>query len=129
MPAPTRRFPDVLAVLVDALEELAGSGHVAVETPADMESRLPFVRVTRVAGDRNRLEDLPVIDVDVFASSYSAGRLLADDIAEWLIGPPPAANVFDRVDCEVAPRELPWGDDVRRFNASYRVILRRRLAA
>lgn len=131
MPGPVRRFPDVQRLLVVGLEELAGDGRTAIETPEDLESQLPFVRVMRTGGGRDRLHDMPTVDVDVFAATYTAAETLAEQIAEWLIGPPSGVREFDRVICEVAPRELPWVDDntVRRWGATYHVVTRRHLAA
>ncbi len=130
MPGPTRRFPDVQRLLVVGLEPLVGVGRTAVETPDDLEDRMPFVRIMRVGGGRDRLNDQPTVDIDVFAATYTAAENLAEQIAEWLIGPPSGIREFDRVTCEVAPRELPWVDDntVRRWGATYRTVTRRRLA-
>lgn len=126
-----RRFPDVQRVLIAGLETLVGVGHVGVETPDDLDVRLPFVRVMRIGGPRDRLNDHATVDVDVFAASYTAAETLAETISEWLCGPPPGARELDRVDCDVAPRELPWsdGETLRRWGATYRAVTRRRLAA
>ncbi len=131
MPAPTRRFPDVQRLLVIGLEQVVGAGRTAVETPPDLELRLPFVRVMRIGGIRDRLNDLATVDVDVFAATYTAAQSLAEEVAEFLMGPPSGIREFDRVDCEIAPRELPWVDDntVRRWGATYRPVTRRRLSA
>lgn len=129
MPAPTRRFPDVQRLLVIGLEQFVGAGHTAIETPENLESVLPFVRVMRTGGGRDRLNDMPTVDVDVFAATYSAAESIAEQVAEWLIGPPSGVPEFDRVMVEVGPRELPWVDDntVRRWGATYRPVTRRRL--
>lgn len=120
-------FPDVARVLVEDLETLAGVGHTGTQTPVDLAGVLPFVRVLRVGGGSDRLNDLPVIDVDVFADTYAAAELLAERIRQRLVGPPPAQPQLDRADCEVGPRELPWGDgQIRRFGATYTLITRRR---
>ncbi len=111
-----------------ALEDIAGAGRTGVETPVNLEDVLPFVRVLRVGGNRERFNDLAVVDVDAFAATYSAAQTLAEDIAEFLMGPPPGVPELDLVVCEVGPRELPWADDntVRRWGATYRLISRRR---
>lgn len=129
MTAPFFRFPDVQRVLVAELEALAGDGHTAIETPADLAERLPFVRVLRSGGYSDRIADHAVVDIDVFAASYTAVELLAEQIRQHLVGPPPPVGALDRVEVEVAPRELPWGDGtVRRFGATYRTHARRRRA-
>lgn len=117
-------------VLVEALPALVGAGRVASRTPLNLAEVLPFVRVLRVGGGRDRINDYPTVDVDVFAPTYAAAEAMAEAIDAWLVGPPPGPRVFDRVEVEVAPRELPWGDEstVRRFNATYRIVSRRRRA-
>ncbi len=131
MTAPFLRFPDVQRLLVFELEALAGAGHTAIQTPPDLTDVLPFVRVLRIGGPSDRLHDFPTIDVDVFAATYTAAELLAEQIRQWLVGPPPPVRELDRVDVDVAPRELPWGDGstVRRFGATYRAVTRRHRAA
>lgn len=127
MTTPFQRFPDVQRLLVAELEALAGDGRTGIETPGDLADRLPFVRVLRVGGFSDRLNDRASVDVDVFAATYTAGELLAEQVRQHLVGPPPPVGALDRVDVEVAPRELPWGDGtVRRWNATYTVIARRR---
>ncbi len=126
--SPLLRFPDVQRLLVDDLEALAGAGHTGVQTPADLAVVLPFVRVLRVGGGSGRLNDYPVLDIDVFASTYTEGELLAEQVRQRLVGPPPAAVLLDSAYCETGPHELPWGDDqIRRFGATYTVTVRRRL--
>lgn len=125
-PVITWRFPDVQRVLVDALTVFVAADRTDIETPEDLQVRLPFVRVVRTGGGRNRLNDLATVEIDVFAGTYAQGEPLAESISQWLCGPPPPISVFDRVVCAVAPRELPWGDvNVRRFGATYQVVARR----
>lgn len=126
--SPYVRFPDVQRVLVEALATFPSVTATGVETPADWNGQLPFVRVLRVGGQSGRLNDSPVVDVDVFAETYTAAEDLAEGLRQYLVGPPPPIVLFDRTDCEVGPREIPWGDGtVRRFNATYRITSRRRL--
>ncbi len=131
MTGPIWRFPDVQRVLVDALPALVGAGRVAARTPSNLAEVLPFVRVLRIGGGRDRINDYPTVDVDTFAATYAQAEELAELVDAWLVGPPPTPSAFDRVEVEVAPRELPWGDGttVRRFNATYRIVSRRRRAA
>lgn len=130
MPDPLWLFPDVQRLLVDDLEALAGSGHTAIETPVDLEGKLPFVRVMRTGGPADLVTDYPTIEVDVFAATYTDGVLLAEKIRQRLVGPPPPVRVIDRCRCDIGPRELPWGDGiVRRFGATYSMSTRRRLAS
>lgn len=127
---PAMRFPDVQALLVDALEELAGVGNTGIETPEDLEVNLPFVRVRRIAGQSDRVTDYSTITVDVFTLFYGQSESLAENIRQWLCGPPPPIARLDYVDCTSAPQELPWAkaSPVRRFGAMYRVEARRHAA-
>ncbi|MBF9135324.1 hypothetical protein I0C86_41475 [Plantactinospora sp. S1510] len=130
MTAPLRRFPDVQRVLVTLLEPLAGVGRTGIETPGDLQSKLPFVRVIRTGGPSTRTSDYATVDVDVFAASYAAAEPLAERIRQYLTGPPlsSGAAVLDRITCESAAAELPWAPGIRRLSATYRVTARRYLA-
>lgn len=129
MPIPQlpRRFPDVTRLLVGALENLVGAVHTGPETPENLQDVLPFVRVQRIGGSRDRLNDFPTVQVDVFADSYSVAEALADDVDQWLTGPPPPLDELDRAIHDVAPRRLPWGDErIVRFQSQYTIVTRRR---
>lgn len=129
MPIPQldRRFPDVVRLLVTALESLHDPARTGPETPENLQDLLPFVRVQRIGGSRDRLNDFPTIAVDVFADSYSVAEALADDVDQWLTGPPPPLVELDRATHDVAPRRLPWGDErIFRFQAQYAIVARRR---
>lgn len=124
-----RRFPDVTRLLVTALEVWVDGDptRTGPETPDDLQTRLPFIRAYRAGGGRDRLNDAPTVAIDVFAGSYSQAESLAEDIAQWLCGPPPPLAELDRVECDVAPRQLPWGDErIFRFQAQYTAVTRRR---
>jgi hypothetical protein len=126
VPIARQRFPDVLTLLVAHYTGYLGDGHAGVETPADLAGALPFVRVSVVGGSSDQLNGSTSVDIDVFAASYATGEPLAANIREDITGPPPAIRQLDRVECESAPQELPWGDgDVRRFGATYRITARR----
>lgn len=129
MVAPTvpRRFPDVTRMLVTALEVWVPDGtHTGPETPTDLQDKLPFIRAYRIGGNRDRLADFPTVAVDVFDGTYSGAEALAEDVAQWLCGPPPPIVWLDRVEPDVAPRRLPWGDErVFRFQAQYSLVTRR----
>lgn len=125
----TRRFPDAAAVLLDVIADLVGgpdaTGTVA---PADLRDRALFVRAVRVGGPDDGVTDLARVDVDVFAPTAKAARDAAEEIRERLTAPGPrraGTVVLDRVTTDVGPRELPWGDGIRRWGASYAVLARR----
>lgn len=127
MTGPLRRFPDVQRALVTLVEQVAGAGRAGAETPADLQERMPFVRVLRVGGGSDHLSDYAVVDVDVFAGAYTVAEPLAERIRQHLTGPPPRVGpvVLDRITCQSGPAELPWAPGVRRFGATYLVAARR----
>lgn len=127
MTVPILRFPDVQKVLVGVFTGLLGAGHAGTETPDNLDQVLPFVRVMRIGGSSGQLDDSAQVEIDVFGTTYAAVEPLAEQIRQLLCGPPPPAVVLDRIVCDVGPRELPWGDGpVRRWNAAYQVVSRRR---
>lgn len=131
MTAPFYAFPDIQRLLVDAVAVLVpGIDHTAIETPPNLEQMLPFIRVRRGPGSRDRLNDIASVDIDVFASTYTEAEALAQKVAEFLCGPPPPVPALDRIDCDLPPQELSWDDDgstgLRRFGATYAVVSRRR---
>lgn len=129
MVAPTvgRRFPDVTRLLVLALEVWVEDGtHTGPDAPLNLQDKLPFIRAYRMGGRRDRLSDFPTVAVDVFADSYTAAEALAEDVDQWLCGPPPPIWELDRVEHDVAPRRLPWGDErIFRWQAQYTLVTRR----
>lgn len=126
-PPTDRRFPDVVRLLVTALEALHDPARTGPETPENLQQLLPFVRVQRIGGGRDRLNDFPTVSVDVFADSYSVAEALADDVDQWLTGPPPPLPELDRAIHDIAPRRLPWGDErIFRFQSQYTIVARRR---
>lgn len=122
-----RRFPDVTRLLVTALEVwVPDASHTGPEVPLELQDKLPFIRAYRIGGGRDRLSDYPTVAVDVFAGSYTAAESLAEDIDQWLCGPPPPLWELDRVDHDVAPRSLPWGDErIFRWQGQYSLVTRR----
>ncbi len=129
MTTPFLRFPDIQRVLVAALEQFVGAGRAAIETPQNLNSVLPFVRVVRTGGGSGLISDAGRFEVDVFAGTYLAAEQLAEQIRQYLVGPPPGPHALDRVECLIGPRELPWDDDglVRRWAAEYGAVTRRRV--
>lgn len=130
MTTPLRRFPDVQRALVTILGPLV-DGRAGAETPSDLESRMPFIRVIRTGGPSDRVNDYATVEVDCFAGTYTAAELLAEQVRQLLTGPPlrAGAAILDRISCESAPTELPWAPGVRRFGATYVVVSRRYTAS
>lgn len=121
------RFANINHLLVLLLQDLAGGeGHCGSETPTDLIQHLPFIRTRKVDGDRDRLSDRPIVEVDVFGLTEDATSRLADDVFELLMRVPSPHPAIDYTYCSPAPRELPWADErIRRFSATYAFDLRR----
>lgn len=129
-----RQFPNqprAVAVLLTTAG-IVPAGQIGSETPADLQSRLPFVRVVRIAGGSDLLNDYAQVDLDVFAGTSRAGQGLSEQIREYLSEPAPAyaaGALIDRIECLTAAIELPWADvRIRRYGATYRVVSRRQPA-
>lgn len=127
MPPIARRFPDLQVLLVDALQQFVGDGHTGIETPTDLEANLPFARVRKATGYSDRYTDYSRITIDVFTLFYGTSEQTAEDIRQWLCGPPPPLYQLDTAECVVAPHEMAWAktSPVRRFNALYLLSARR----
>lgn len=119
-------MPDIEAVLAPWAEATFGAFGCA-ETPADLEARLPVIRVGRVGGSDERFSLHPRIDVDVFAATADAARILANEVRDALVmltGPVNGA-VIRGVRCDSGPSRLPWDNgDIYRRGATYTVSLR-----
>jgi hypothetical protein len=119
-------FPDVQSLLVDALAVWVGEDHVDTETPEDLQTAMPFIRVERLGGGRDRISDLAGVELQFFAATYAEVQPLAERICQWLCGPPPPIPQLDRVQCTGAPVEIPYGDErIRRMVATFQLTTRR----
>lgn len=127
MTTPLRRFPDVQVILVNLLEEFVGLDRTGIETPVNLQARLPFIRVVRTGGSSGLLVDHATVDVDCFGTGYTATELLAEQVRQYLTGPPLryGPQILDRITCESSPTELPWAPGMRRIGATYLVTARR----
>lgn len=128
----TDRFADMAGVVARLLIDLAAPDRVGVTTPDDLTGLLPFIRVARSGGPRDRLNDYARLTVDVFNDDYDAGFALAEDVAAFLepgrliYGP----VLIDRVAVDSAPQEIaPWAPGIFRFEAGYTVVSRRHRVA
>ena len=110
------------------LDRITGIPDLKVVTSLPSPMPLRVVRLARVAGPRERLNDFPVVDIESFSPTYAEASRLAERIDTLLMGYPLRAGdvVLDTVYATVAPVELPWEDaNVRRFLATYRFSVRR----
>jgi hypothetical protein len=130
-------YPDieeaVRALLLRDLDDvLSTPEHVGVDFPRTNEP-MPFVRVEKIPlGRRTRLNDHPVVEVEVLASSRAGAKSLIERIDAYLLGYPHSVTissgvvVLDAVTVPVAPASRPWDDTtVRRFAGTYQFSVRR----
>jgi hypothetical protein len=124
-------FPDiekfVMALIDRDVPELTDKS--GTELPVGLA--VPYARVERLPGRRNRLVDYPWVDVEVFATG-TAGKLLLEAIDVAFSSYPSGVAVGDRfvkledVSVITGPRRLPWDDDrVRRYAATYQLRVSR----
>jgi hypothetical protein len=99
----------------------------AAETPSDLATRLPVIRVERIGGGDERFSEHPRIALDVFAATADEARTLANRVRDALLilSGPVAGAVIRGVRCDSGPSRQPWADErVYRRGASYTVSLR-----
>lgn len=122
-------FPDVHEVLFEVLvPAFVDDQHIGTVTPADLETRLPFVRVRRIGGPSTLITDRPRLDVEVYAATIGAAFQMSREIQQALISGPRSttAGIIDRCTTEVGPREAPYENTaVRLVMGTYRLSLRR----
>jgi hypothetical protein len=121
-----RTVPDIEAVLNPWAEATIGV-MAGAETPPDLETRLPWIRVQRIGGGDERFTGHPRVAVDVFAATADEARTLAGSLRDALLflrGPANGAVVRE-VRCDVGPSRQPWANEaVHRWGATYTVSLR-----
>ena len=118
-------FCDIEMAVIQTLTDLAPGGTV---TPPNLDTSLPFLRVTRIGGPDTRFIDTARIDVDAFDDLRADAYALAEAVRQRLLNVPHivAAGRLDSVITDSGPHEVPWGDTkVRRFTASYSISSRR----
>lgn len=127
-------FPDIELVLFALLDrdlpsELGLAGKSGTELPDAQE--MPYIRVHRVGGQRNRLKDYPWVDIEVFAVG-KAGKSLSEAIEVALSSYPSGVAVGSKfvkvedVQVRASLARRPWDDDsVRRYGATYQLTVSR----
>lgn len=117
---------DIEAVLNPWAEHTFGV-FAGAETPADLEERLPVIRIERGGGSDDRFGRSPRVFVDVFAATADEARTLANAIRDALLflrGPVHGAVIRD-VRCDSGPSRQPWANtEIHRRGATYTVSLR-----
>ena len=122
------RFAEMASTVAYLLSAVTALDRVGVATPDDLTGRMPFIRVNRAGGGRDRLNDYARLTVDVFDNDYARGSATAEDVAGFLEAGRQhwGSVVIDRVSCDAAPQEVaPWAPGIFRFEATYTVVSRR----
>lgn len=130
---PLRGFPDVAHAVCDLLRSLANG--VDIETPEDLESQVPWIRVTVTGGQSDLVTDVAPVVVDVFAGGATEASSIAEHARQRLILGPFRSDVsfrtdhgqIDRARVAVGPQLLPPtdSDNLRLVTASYTISMRR----
>jgi len=119
---------DIEALMVAWVTDVVGLP-ASTETPADLESRVPFVQVTGTGGDHDGYRrDEPSVDISVFAATTVEAADWAGRI-HWLLHEQLAESVYDgvsvnRVRTSVRPHRVPYDNPaLRRYEASYSLVV------
>lgn len=129
--AGVQRFADVEQVLIDWLSTNLGLTCMD-ELPYDMVFELPAIVVSRFSGaDEQWVLDKPRVDVDVYAGTRAVAKQVSEQIRGALRFQLRNAEVpgglITQVFTVAGPAQRPWDSkDLRRFGASYQVILKAR---
>lgn len=125
-------FPDAEHAVCDLLADLGTCG---TETPASLQSALPYIRVARTGGADDLVTDTASVSVDVFASGATEAMAVAEQARQRLTLGPFLAGLqyrtahgrIDRARTVAAPQQLPPtdSDNLRMAVASYRIEMRR----
>lgn len=121
-------YPDIELVLADLLGSFGDAGP---ETPASLQSDVPYIRITRT-GDAgsDRVTDRAVVSIDVFAASLDTAKDTAGQVRQLLIAPGAKATDHGQLDyarLNTGPMAVPPtdSDNLRLVTAGYTVSMRR----
>lgn len=127
-------FSDVEEVVMALLERAPALGDAVQTLPPDMDGRV-VIRVLRVGGRDDGITDRALVDVSVFAPTYTQARTVAEQVRQRMLAAGgtkvptasrPAGVLIDRCGTASGPTEIPYDNpDLRRKPATYQVDLRR----
>lgn len=94
---------------------------------------LPRYRVSTLPSTHDRLEALPIVEIETLATTFAEAERLATDIDDILMGYPLSTSsggrvvLVDRVDVISSPAEISLEGEskIRRFLATYQLTVRR----
>lgn len=131
-------WPDAARAVGDLLAPLVAAGSVGGETPAALQSLVPFIRVTQSSSTDDGVTERAHLTVAVFAADATAARALAGQVRQTLIRPvsqggPGRGTAHGRLDLITAdsgPVLLPPtdSDNLRQAVAGYTVTSRKESA-
>lgn len=111
---------------------LADLGATFTVTPLDLAARVPAIRVGRVGGPRDQIQDYPTIDIQTYTakdsgdprSSLNLGNKVCDRMLDF---PFMAGDLLvDEVECRTAPTFIGYPDNTLSVTrAVYTLTLRR----
>lgn len=81
-------YAEAETVLVAAAAAHFTSARVCTETPPDLATVLPVIRITRFGGGADQVYtfDNPQVDFDCYAATRAAAQTLAYQVRSWLHG-------------------------------------------
>jgi hypothetical protein len=128
---PYADIEDVLRRLLQERFSDIPEANFGTDFPTD--DRVPFVRVAKTPmSRRQRLNDYPVLDIEVLESTRAKAKDLIESIDTYLLGYPHSVVIgsrrvrLDMVTVPRSPAEQPWeSPGVRRFAGSYQFSVRR----
>lgn len=128
MTAPLAPYADIELALADLLAQFGACG---TETPAALESGVPYIRITRT-GDAgsDRVTDRAHVSIDVFAAGASQAKDTAGQVRQLLIMPGAKGTAHGQLDygrLNTGPAMQPPtdSDNLRLCTAGYTVSMRR----
>lgn len=128
-PATWRRFPDAPKTVAKILgSSLVTPQRAGTRTPDDFTGLMPFIRVVRIGGFSDDINDYARIAVGVFSDNLSVAEELSEKVRTKLtteklrLGP----AILDRARCDMAPQEMgQWAPGINHFEANYLTVFRR----
>lgn len=118
-------YADVEALLVTYLASVPDVTGVAVDLPANVLTRLPFIQVNRVGGSDDYITDSATVDIDVFHSTRGAASALARIVhATMMRLRHTAVNgvLVDSVETVTGPQWIDYQDEnLQRYVATYQI--------
>jgi hypothetical protein len=128
-------YPDVPHAVCDLLVTLPDVNGADIEAPEDLQSVVPWIRVTRTGGTSDRITDTATLVVDVFAENATQAWDIAKAALQRLTRGPFLSDVsfrtahgqVDKARVSVGPQLTPPADsdNLRLVTATYTVSVRR----